>query len=113
MAPRQKQERKQRSALSDVVTREYTIHLHPRVHDQAFKKRAPKGVKAVREFAQKAMGTKDVRIDPSLNDYLWKRGVKDVPRRIRVRLAREFLPSHHLGPRASGALCPQHRPVAP
>lgn len=29
---------KQRSALHDVVTREYTIHLHKRVHDVAFKK---------------------------------------------------------------------------
>jgi hypothetical protein len=29
---------KTRSALHDVVTREYTIHLHKRVHDCAFKK---------------------------------------------------------------------------
>ena len=29
--------RKARSALSDVVTREYTIILHKRVHDMGFK----------------------------------------------------------------------------
>jgi hypothetical protein len=29
---------KTRSALHDVVTREYTIHLHKRVHDCQFKK---------------------------------------------------------------------------
>lgn len=39
MAPRGKNtpERKQRSALSDVVAREYTIHLHTRVHGHGFK----------------------------------------------------------------------------
>lgn len=69
--------------------REYTIHLHKRTHDIAFKKRAPKGVKEVIKFAQKAMGTKDVRVDPKLNQEIWKLGVKQVPRRIRVRLERE------------------------
>jgi hypothetical protein len=29
---------RQRSALQDVVTREYTIHLHTKIHDLAFKK---------------------------------------------------------------------------
>ncbi|KAA1475340.1 hypothetical protein DENSPDRAFT_842092 [Dentipellis sp. KUC8613] len=80
---------KTRSALQDVVTREYTIHLHKRVHDVAFKKRAPKSVKAVIEFAQKAMGTTDVRIDPKLNQALWERGIKSVPHRIRVKLERK------------------------
>ncbi|PWN22661.1 hypothetical protein BCV69DRAFT_280257 [Microstroma glucosiphilum] len=89
MAPTKKEGRKQRSALSDVVTREYTIHLHKRVHNTQFKKRAPTGVKEVIKFAQKAMGTKEVRVDPKLNQEIWKLGVKDVPRRVRVRLERK------------------------
>ncbi|WFD34865.1 60S ribosomal protein L31 [Malassezia cuniculi] len=89
MAPTDKSQRKTRSALNDVVTREYTIHLHKRVHSIAFKKRAPRGVKEVIKFAQKAMGTKDVRLDPKLNQEIWKLGVKDVPRRLRVRLERK------------------------
>ncbi|KAJ2375279.1 60S ribosomal protein L31B [Coemansia sp. RSA 2607] len=77
-----------RSALAEVVTREYTIHLHKRVFGASFKKRTPRAVKAVREFAQKAMGTKDIRIDTQLNKVLWARGIKAVPHRIRVRLSR-------------------------
>lgn len=76
--------------VSPPPQREYTIHLHKRVHDVAFKKRAPKGVKEVVKFAQKAMGTKDVRVDPKLNQEIWKLGVKDVPRRLRVRLESEY-----------------------
>ncbi|UZJ51386.1 hypothetical protein CBS101457_000706 [Exobasidium rhododendri] len=88
MAPKG-QERKKRSALSDVVTREYTIHLHKLVHDCAFKKKAPNAIKEVTKFAQKAMGVKDVRIDPKLNQEIWKLGVRGLPRRLRVRLERK------------------------
>ncbi|KAF9233041.1 ribosomal protein L31e-domain-containing protein [Melanogaster broomeanus] len=78
-----------RSALEDVVTREYTIHLHKLVHGRSFKKRAPWAVKSVMEFARKSMGTKDVRVDPKLNQALWAQGIKTVPHRIRVKLERK------------------------
>jgi len=91
MAPAQKKKTggKTRSALQDVVSREYTIHLHKRVHGRSFKKRAPWAVKSVVEFAQKAMGTTDVRIDPKLNQAIWERGVKSVPHRLRLKLERK------------------------
>nr|XP_019051348.1 50S small subunit ribosomal protein L31e [Kwoniella bestiolae CBS 10118]OCF30278.1 50S small subunit ribosomal protein L31e [Kwoniella bestiolae CBS 10118] len=78
-----------RSALHDVVTREYTIHLHKRVHDLSFKKKAPKAIKSIVEFAQKSMGVNDVRISPGLNQAVWARGVRSPPKRIRVRLERK------------------------
>ena len=34
-----------RSAIADVVAREYTIHLHKRLHGVSFKKRAPQAIK--------------------------------------------------------------------
>ena len=103
-------DRKTRSALQDVVTREYTIHLHKCVHGRSFKKRgtfssslfllklsfafpfllplarsssspslssllllrsAPWAVKSIIAFATKSMGTKDVRVDPKLNQAVW------------------------------------------
>lgn len=36
-----KTERKTRSALTDVVAREYTIHLHTKVHGKGFKHVGP------------------------------------------------------------------------
>jgi len=80
---------KTRSALQDVVTREYTIHLHKRVHGRSFKKRAPWAVKSVIEFARKTMGTSDVRLDPKLNQAVWAQGIKTVPHRLRVKLERK------------------------
>lgn len=34
------------------------------------------------------MGTKDVRIDSGLNKYVWSKGVRNVPRRVRVKCNR-------------------------
>merc|ERR1719198_1806872 len=35
------------------------------------------------------MGTEDVRVDSKLNKFLWSKGIKNVPPRVRVRLARK------------------------
>ncbi|KAM7200475.1 Ribosomal protein L31e domain containing protein [Rhypophila sp. PSN 637] len=78
----------QRSAIADVVAREYTIHLHKRLHGVTFKKRAPKAIKEIKAFALLAMGTHDVRLDPQLNKKVWEQGVKGVPYRLRVRISR-------------------------
>uniref|UniRef100_A0A0E0QKX5 60S ribosomal protein L31 n=2 Tax=Oryza TaxID=4527 RepID=A0A0E0QKX5_ORYRU len=77
----------------EVVTREYTINLHKRLHSwyvlPTFKKKAPNAIKEIRKFAQKAMGTTDVRVDVKLNKHIWSSGIRSVPRRVRVRIARK------------------------
>lgn len=73
----------------DIVTRDYTIHLSKRIHKIQFKRRAPRAIKEIRQFAQKAMNTVDVRVDSALNKYVWKCGIKNVPTRVRVRLSRK------------------------
>lgn len=35
------------------------------------------------------MKTTDVRIDPKLNQFLWSQGVRNLPRRVRVRISRK------------------------
>lgn len=79
--------KKERRA-KEVVTREYTINLHKKLHSTKFKSRAPKAVKEIRKFAQKLMGTKDVRLDVGLNKAVWSKGIKNVPTRLRVVISR-------------------------
>jgi len=76
------------SRTEDVVSREYTINLHKRIHKVNFKKRAPRAVTAIKKFAKEIMGTEDVRIDTLLNKFIWSQGVRHVPTRVRVRLHR-------------------------
>merc|ERR1712164_12964 len=77
-----------KSVRQEVVTREYTINLHKRLHSSTFKKRAPRAVRAIRKFATEMMCTEDVRVHPQLNKAVWSKGVKNVPHRIRVRCER-------------------------
>ena len=41
-----------------------------------FKKRAPRAIKEIRKFAEKMMGTPDVRIDTRLNKHMWSQGIR-------------------------------------
>merc|ERR1739842_135364 len=82
-------DKRTRTIASDVVTRVCTINLHKRIHDKSFKSKAPRAIKAVREFAAKEMRTKDVRLDVGINREIWKQGIRNVPRRIRVVLKRK------------------------
>ncbi|KAG0460088.1 hypothetical protein HPP92_023216 [Vanilla planifolia] len=82
-------EKRNKGRKEAAVTREYTINLHKRLHGCTFKKKAPKAIKELRKFAQKAMGTADVRVDVKVNKQIWSRGIRGVPRRVRVRIARK------------------------
>ena len=53
-----------------------------------YKRRAPRCMAMIRKFAQTAMCTEDVRIDPTVNKYVWSKGIHAVPARIRVRMQR-------------------------
>lgn len=73
-----KGEKKGKSAINEVVTREYTINIHKRLHSVGFKKRSPRAIKEIRKFAVKQMGTQDVRIDTRLNKHIWSKGIRYV-----------------------------------
>uniref|UniRef100_A0A7S3K3E2 60S ribosomal protein L31 n=1 Tax=Aureoumbra lagunensis TaxID=44058 RepID=A0A7S3K3E2_9STRA len=78
-----------RMKSQDLVTRDYTILMHKRLHGISFKKRAPRAIREIKKFAQMHMGTADVRIDARLNKAVWANGIRNVPHRLRVRLSRK------------------------
>jgi len=82
--------RDKKVSSTNVITREYTVNIHKRIHGVSYKKRAPRAIKELRKFAQKQMGTSDVRLDVKLNQFLWSKGIRNVPFRVRVRLARKM-----------------------
>ncbi|XP_052795325.1 60S ribosomal protein L31-like [Mya arenaria] len=92
MAPRKggkDGKQKPKSTINEVITKECTINLHKRVFGIGFKKRAPRAINEIRRFAEKMMGTNDVRIEARLNKHIWSKGIRSVPYRVRVRLARK------------------------
>jgi large subunit ribosomal protein L31e len=50
-------EERDRKPKADIVTREYTVHMSKRLYGVTFKKRAPRAVREVKQFAIKTMKT--------------------------------------------------------
>ncbi|XP_040120995.1 60S ribosomal protein L31-like [Oryx dammah] len=91
MAPTKKggKKKKGRSAINEMVIREYTINIHKHIHGVGFKKHAPRALKEIWKFTMKKMGTPDVHIDTRLNKAIWAKGVRNVAYQIHVQLFRK------------------------
>ena len=46
-------------------------------------------MREIKSFVAKEMKTADVRIDSSLNKFVWHKGIRNVPFRVRVRMERK------------------------
>jgi large subunit ribosomal protein L31e len=85
---RQKRKQGDNKQLEPEV-RQTIIHLHKKLHKVTFKRKAPRAVKEIKEYARKTMFTNDVRVDPELNQELWRNGVRNIDRRIEVVMERK------------------------
>eukprot|EP01120_Amphizonella_sp_Union-15-10_P000321 TRINITY_DN10335_c0_g3_i2.p1 TRINITY_DN10335_c0_g3~~TRINITY_DN10335_c0_g3_i2.p1 ORF type:complete len:150 (-),score=36.41 TRINITY_DN10335_c0_g3_i2:86-535(-) len=83
-----KKQKRESKPKNTPLAREYTFNVHRAVMGMQFKKRAPKAIKELRKFAQKQMHTVDVRIDTAVNQFLWSKGIRMPPNKIRVRFSR-------------------------
>ena len=66
-----------------------TINIHRQCYKTTFKRKAPTAVKKIKEQARKLLYTQDVRIDPTLNQQIWRNGIRNLDRRIDVIMERK------------------------
>ncbi len=52
-------------------------------------KRARKAVKIVRDFLVRHTKAKEIKIGASINETIWKRGIKKPPRSVKVKVTKE------------------------
>ncbi len=71
------------------TTRTQMVNLHKMLHKVTFKNKAPQAVKRIKNLASRTMFTQDNRIDPALNQQLWRNGVRNVDRRVEVVMERK------------------------
>lgn len=76
-------------SAGDFEERVLTVPLRD-VKAEAKHKRADKAMTLIREHLAKhfKVDGDDVRLDPSINEHIWKRGRKKPPSKLRVRAAR-------------------------
>ncbi|WP_088334819.1 MULTISPECIES: 50S ribosomal protein L31e [unclassified Methanopyrus] len=71
--------------MAEVVDeRVYTVPLRD-AKKAPLKKRAPRAVKALRQFIERHMKAEEVKIGNDVNEKIWERGIKKPPSKIRVR----------------------------
>jgi len=51
--------------------------------------RSPRAVRYVKEFIKRHMKTDDVKIDASLNEKIWERGIQKIPPKIKVKAIKD------------------------
>jgi len=76
------------------IEREYVIPLRARYKHVSLNKKTPKAIKTVKEFLAKHMQIRDkdlnkIKLDKFVNEYLWARGIKNPPHKIKVKATRE------------------------
>jgi large subunit ribosomal protein L31e len=70
------------------LSRNYTIPLD-RVMISPRHKRAKRAVNVIREFAVKHMKSREVLISPELNLKVWERGIRNPPKKVKVKMERD------------------------
>jgi large subunit ribosomal protein L31e len=70
------------------MERVYTIPLRD-VKKVPRTKRSPRATRYVRDFIQRHMKSEDVKIDASVNEKIWERGIQKIPPRIKVKATKE------------------------
>lgn len=76
------------------LEREYVVNLRKKVNIVARYRRTEKAIKTLKEFIAKHMKIEDrdlrkVRLDKYLNEYLWSRGIKNPPMKVKVKAIRD------------------------
>lgn len=76
------------ATIEESTTRVYTINLG-KAWITPQHKRTDRVVNMIREFAEKHMKSKEVKLDQDLNRQLWSRGKTNPPRKVRVKMVKE------------------------
>ena len=52
-------------------------------------RRTKRAINILKEYAEKHMKSSEIKIETSLNEQLWNRGITSPPRRITVKMSRD------------------------
>jgi large subunit ribosomal protein L31e len=76
------------ATIEETATRVYTINLG-KAWITPEHKRTDRVVNMIREFAERHMKSKEIKLDQDLNRQLWSRGKTNPPRKVRVKMVKE------------------------
>ncbi|MCC7557984.1 MAG: 50S ribosomal protein L31e [Methanobacteriaceae archaeon] len=51
--------------------------------------RAPRAIRQIKEFIQKHTKSDEIKLDASVNEKIWERGIQKIPPKIKVKAVKE------------------------
>jgi large subunit ribosomal protein L31e len=69
------------------LERVYTVNLRRLIITPRWR-RAVRAINLLKEFAQKHMKASEVKIDQSVNELIWSRGIENPPRKLTVKMVK-------------------------
>ena len=51
--------------------------------------RSPRAVRYVKEFLKRHMKSENIKLDSSVNEKIWERGIQKIPPKIKVKAVKE------------------------
>jgi len=80
--------------INDKLEREYTIPLRKKSKVVPRYRKTPKAIKTIKEFLARHMKVENrdlnkVKIDKNLNEFLWRRGIRKHPHKIKVKVIKD------------------------
>jgi len=70
------------------MERVYTIPLR-KVKNVPRTIRAPRAIREVQNFLVKHMKAEEVKIDASVNEKIWERGIQKIPSKIKIKAVKD------------------------
>jgi large subunit ribosomal protein L31e len=70
------------------LERIYTVPLSRAWIAQKYR-RSEKAISVLRAFVERHMKPTEIIIDPTVNEHIWARGIRNPPRKIRVKLSKD------------------------
>ena len=82
--------KKPETKKEEKTEREFIIPLRRKFKKTASYRRAPKAIRAIKEFLVRHMkiydrDLKKIKLDRYLNEYIWTRGIKNPPAKIKIK----------------------------
>lgn len=87
-------EKKQKKTDSEKEEREYIIPLRRKLRNTPRYKKTSKAIRSIKEFLARHMKVRDrdlkkIKLDIYLNEFVWARGIKKPPAKIKVKAVKE------------------------
>lgn len=85
---------KKKTEPTEKIEREYIIPLREKCRPAPRYKKTPKAIRTIKEFLVRHMKIRDrdldkIKIDKYLNEFIWGRGIKNPPHKIKIKAIKE------------------------